>query len=99
MCDAVDMECEFICESLPCALIGMNSDLMTQYIKFVADRILVQLGYSKFYSAENPFDFMTNIGLTGKTNFFEKRVTEYRNASATIEQSDKAAAFDVDADF
>ncbi len=99
MCDAVDMECEFICDSLPCALIGMNSDLMTQYIKFVADRLLVQLGYSKFYFCENPFDFMTNIGLTGKTNFFEKRVTEYRNASATIEQSDKAAAFDVDADF
>lgn len=97
--EAVEIEQEFICDSLPCALIGMNSALMYQYIQYVADRILVQLGYAKEYNAANPFDFMANIGLTGKTNFFEKRATEYQSAAVTIEQTDKASAFDVDADF
>lgn len=95
--EAVEIEREFICDSLPCALIGMNSDLMYTYIKFVADRLLVQLGYDKEYNVENPFDFMNNIALSGKTNFFEKRTTEYQNASAVIKQTDKS--FDFDDDF
>lgn len=95
--EAVEIEREFICDSLPCALIGMNSELMYKYIKFVADRLLVQLGYEKEYNVENPFDFMNNIALSGKTNFFEKRTTEYQNASAVIKQTDKT--FDFDDDF
>lgn len=95
--EAVEIEREFICDSLPCALIGMNSELMYTYIKFVADRLLVQLGYEKEYNVENPFDFMNNIALSGKTNFFEKRTTEYQNASAVIKQTDKS--FDFDDDF
>jgi ribonucleotide reductase beta subunit family protein with ferritin-like domain len=95
--EAVEIEREFICDSLPCALVGMNSDLMYTYIKFVADRLFVQLGYEKEYNVENPFDFMNNIALSGKTNFFEKRATEYQNASAVIKQEDKS--FDFDADF
>jgi ribonucleotide reductase beta subunit family protein with ferritin-like domain len=95
--EAVEIEKEFICDSLPCALIGMNSDLMYKYIQFVADRLLVQLGYEKEYNVENPFDFMNNIALSGKTNFFEKRTTEYQNASAVIKQTDKT--FDFDEDF
>jgi ribonucleotide reductase beta subunit family protein with ferritin-like domain len=75
--EAVIIEKEFICESLPCKLIGMNSKLMSQYIEFVADRLLVQLGCSKEYNMENPFDFMEMISLEGKTNFFEKRVGDY----------------------
>jgi ribonucleotide reductase beta subunit family protein with ferritin-like domain len=94
--EAVEIEKEFICESLPCALIGMNSDLMYQYIKFVADRLITQLGYEKEYKVENPFDFMNNIALSGKSNFFEKRVSEYQNASATIKQEDKHFIFDDD---
>ena len=74
---AVEIETEFICESLPCRLLGMNSNLMTQYIQFVADRLSVQLGYSKIYNVTNPFDFMEMISVEGKTNFFEKRVSEY----------------------
>lgn len=95
--EAVEIEREFICDSLPCALIGMNSDLMYTYIKFVADRLLTQLGYDKVYNVDNPFDFMNNIALSGKTNFFEKRATEYQNASAVIKQTDKS--FDFDDDF
>lgn len=75
--EAVAIEIEFICEALPCNLIGMNSELMTQYIKFVADRLCVQLGYDKIYNTSNPFDFMELISLESKTNFFEKRVSEY----------------------
>ena len=75
--EAVDIEKEFICEALPCKLIGMNAKLMSQYIEFVADRLLVQLGCSKEYKSENPFDFMEMISLEGKTNFFEKRVGDY----------------------
>jgi len=94
--EAVQIEREFICDSLPCALIGMNSILMYQYIKFVADRLLIQLGYEPEYNVDNPFDFMNNIGLNGKSNFFEKRVTEYQNASATIKQEDKHFILDDD---
>jgi ribonucleotide reductase beta subunit family protein with ferritin-like domain len=77
--DAVEIETEFICESLPCELLGMNSRLMTQYIKFVADRILISLGYNKIWNETNPFTFMENISLQGKTNFFETRPTQYQN--------------------
>ena len=78
--DAVNIEKEFICEALPCRLIGMNSETMTQYIEFVADRLLVQLGIGKHYNTRNPYPFMEMISMTGKTNFFEKRVSEYSKA-------------------
>ncbi|KAM0259434.1 hypothetical protein ACHAQJ_003328 [Trichoderma viride] len=78
--DAVRIEQEFLTEALPCALLGMNSNLMKQYIEFVADRLLVALGNEKIYKSSNPFDFMENISLGGKTNFFEKRVGEYQKA-------------------
>jgi len=75
--EAVAIEKEFICDALPCSLIGMNSKMMSQYIEFVADRLAVQLGCSKLYGTANPFDFMELISLEGKTNFFEKKVSEY----------------------
>jgi ribonucleoside-diphosphate reductase subunit M2 len=75
--DAVEIETEFICDALPCKLIGMNSDLMTQYIKFVADRLSVQLGYPKIYNVTNCFDWMELISLEGKTNMFERKISEY----------------------
>ena len=78
--EAVEIENEFITESLPCKLIGMNSDFMTQYIKYVADRLVRKLGYKNIYNVNNPFDFMENIGLEGKTNFFESRVSQYKKA-------------------
>ena len=78
--DAVNCEHEFVTDALPVSLIGMNAKLMCQYIEFVADRLLVSLGYSKIYNAANPFDFMEMISLRGKTNFFEKRVAEYQKA-------------------
>jgi ribonucleotide reductase beta subunit family protein with ferritin-like domain len=86
--DAVTIEKEFICEALPCRLIGMNAKLMSQYIEFVADRLVVQLGYEKIYNTANPFDFMEMISLEGKTNFFEKRVGDY---SLSREQKDNKA--------
>jgi ribonucleotide reductase beta subunit family protein with ferritin-like domain len=79
--EAVIIEKEFICEALPCRLIGMNSKLMSQYIEFVADRLVLQLGYKKIYNTSNPFDFMEMISLDGKTNFFEKRVGDYSLSS------------------
>ncbi|KHN09932.1 Ribonucleoside-diphosphate reductase small chain [Glycine soja] len=79
--DAVDIEREFVCDALPCALVGMNGDLMSQYIEFVADRLLGALGCGKVYNVQNPFDWMELISLQGKTNFFEKRVGEYQKAS------------------
>ena len=90
--DAVEIEKEFICEALPCKLIGMNSKLMSQYIEFVADRLLVQLGYNKHYKTSNPFDFMEMISLEGKTNFFEKRVGDYSLSSG--QKSDEAFSMD-----
>ena len=78
--EAVVIEQEFLTEALPCALLGMNSTLMKQYIEFVADRLLVALGNAKFYNVTNPFDFMESISLAGKTNFFEKRVGDYQKA-------------------
>ncbi|GAA0171083.1 reductase [Lithospermum erythrorhizon] len=79
--DAVKIEREFVCDSLPCALVGMNGELMSQYIEFVADRLLCALGYGKMYNVSNPFDWMELISLQGKTNFFERRVGDYQMAS------------------
>ena len=88
--EAVEIEQEFICEALPCRLIGMNSQLMNQYIQFVADRLSVQLGYDKIYNVSNPFSFMELISLQSKTNFFEKTVSDYSlaNKSGTREAFD-----------
>jgi len=97
--DAVDIEKEFICESLPVRLIGMNSDLMSQYIEFVADRLLVELGTEKEYNVTNPFDFMDMISLQGKTNFFEKRVGEYQKAGVLNTSDEGSKSFSLDADF
>ena len=85
---------EFICEALPVRLIGMNADLMSQYIEFVADRLLVELGNEKVFNVTNPFDFMDMISLQGKTNFFEKRVGEYQKAvsSTTLRRKTTASA-------
>jgi ribonucleoside-diphosphate reductase subunit M2 len=93
--EAVEIETEFICEALPCRLIGMNSQLMTQYIQFVADRLCLQLGYDKIYNVANPFDFMELISLESKTNFFEKRVDSY----ALAEKTKADDVFDFNADF
>ena len=79
--DALDVEKDFIIVSIPCAMLGMNATLMTEYIQFVADRLIAQLGYDKMYNIKNPFDFMELMSLPGKTNFFEKRVSEYSLAS------------------
>merc|ERR1711971_1374588 len=98
---AVDCERKFICDALSCDLIGMNNDLMTKYIEFVADRLLTALGHPKIYHASNPFDWMELISLQGKTNFFEKRVGEYQKAGVMASTSDKAdvGAFALDVDF
>ena len=93
--EAVDIEIEFICEALPCKLIGMNADLMTQYIKFVADRLAVQLGYKKIYNVANPFDFMELISLEGKSNMFERKIADYALATVTGKQD----AFEFTEDF
>lgn len=92
---ALEIEKEFITESLPVRLIGMNSDLMKQYLEFVADRLLMDLGCSRVYNSENPFDFMTNISIQGKTNFFEKRVGEYQK-SGILNKSEDAFGFSED---
>ena len=93
--EAVEIETEFICQALPCKLIGMNAELMTQYIKFVADRLSLQLGYKKIYNVENCFPWMELISLQSKSNFFEKRVSEY--ALATKDKTDDI--FDLKEDF
>lgn len=109
--DAVKIEQEFLTEALPCALLGMNSNLMKQYIEFVADRLLVALGNEKYYKVTNPFDFMENISLGGKTNFFEKRVADYQKAGVMAstkkaqesdgktDESNGGGAFSFDEDF
>eukprot|EP00451_Oxyrrhis_marina_P010103 CAMPEP_0204315902 /NCGR_PEP_ID=MMETSP0469-20131031/5102_1 /ASSEMBLY_ACC=CAM_ASM_000384 /TAXON_ID=2969 /ORGANISM="Oxyrrhis marina" /LENGTH=334 /DNA_ID=CAMNT_0051296621 /DNA_START=9 /DNA_END=1013 /DNA_ORIENTATION=- len=96
--EAVDVEREFICEALPCDLIGMNSVMMTRYIEFVADRLLVALGHSKIYNVTNPFDWMELISLQGKTNFFEKRVGEYQKANV-MSGNEQTNQFATDEDF
>ncbi|MEO8150939.1 MAG: ribonucleotide-diphosphate reductase subunit beta, partial [Bacteroidia bacterium] len=92
--DAVEIEKEFVSDALPVDLIGMNSKLMCQYIEYVADRLLVQLGCPKIYNAVNPFDFMDMISIQGKTNFFERRVSEYKRAgiNTTSEMKESTAA-------
>ena len=97
--DALNIEREFIIESLPVKLIGMNSDLMTKYLEFVTDRLLVELGCEKVYNSENPFDFMEMISLEGKTNFFEKRVGDYQKAGVLGDSSDSKDNFSFDDDF
>ena len=97
ICDAVNIEKEFITESLPCNLIGMNRDLMIEYIEFVADRLIVQLGYKRVYNSKNPFPFMEMISLEGKTNFFEKRVGEYSLTGVGVENENME--FNLDAEF
>jgi ribonucleoside-diphosphate reductase beta chain len=84
--DAVSIEQEFVTDALPVNLIGMNAKLMNEYIEFVADRLLVALGYPKMFNSANPFDFMEMISLQGKTNFFEKRVAEYQKAGVMSEK-------------
>ena len=81
--EAVEIETEFICDALPCRLIGMNSILMTQYIQFVADRLIVQLGYEKIYNVPNPFEWMELISIESKANFFESNVSSYALANKT----------------
>ncbi len=95
--DAVNYEHEFVTSSLPVSLIGMNSKMMCQYIEFVADRLLGSLGYPKHYNSANPFDFMELISLQGKTNFFEKRVSEYKKQG--VGQSKEENVFKMDEDF
>ncbi len=96
ICDAVEIEKEFVTDALPVNLIGMNAKAMAQYIEFVADRLLVSLGLPKFYNATNPFDFMEMISLQGKTNFFEKRVAEYQKAGVMSERTDNVFSLDED---
>lgn len=96
--DAVKIEKVFVSESLPVRLIGMNAELMCQYIEFVADRLLVTLGCNKHFNASNPFDFMELISLQGKTNFFEKRVAEYQK-SGVMSNKEENNEFRLDVDF
>lgn len=95
--NAVEIEKEFVTDALPVKLIGMNADMMGQYIEFVADRLLMELGNPKVYNVSNPFDFMDMINLQGKTNFFEKRVGEYQKAG--VLQGSEATKFKLDEDF
>jgi ribonucleoside-diphosphate reductase beta chain len=94
--NAVEIEKEFVTDALPVKLIGMNSDLMGQYIEFVADRLLVELGNERVYNATNPFDFMDMISIQGKTNFFEKRVGEYQKAGVLAGKENQAFSLDED---
>ncbi|EIJ38495.1 ribonucleotide-diphosphate reductase subunit beta [Galbibacter orientalis] len=96
--EALDIEREFITESLPASLIGMNAKLMTQYLEFVTDRLLVEMECEKIYNSTNPFDFMDMISLQGKTNFFEKRVSEYQKAGV-LSKDDEDQKISFDADF
>src|ERR1700759_1294293 len=96
--DAVEIEKEFVTEALPVNLIGMNAKLMSQYIEFVADRWLTQLGCDKYYNTTNPFDFMEMISLQGKTNFFEKRVGDYQK-SGVLNTTADTKSFSLDEDF
>lgn len=95
--DAVAIEKDFVCDALPVRLIGMNAELMCQYIEFVADRLLVELGSPRLFGAQNPFDFMDMISIPGKTNFFEKRVSEYQKSG--VMSSKEEIAFAINEDF
>ena len=94
--DAVEIEKEFVSDSLPVRLIGMNAELMCQYIEFVADRLLAELGQPKIWNVENPFPWMDMINLQGKTNFFEKRVGEYQKAGVTSDREKQSFSLDED---
>ena len=96
MKNACEIEKEFICEALPCELIGMNKQLMSEYIEFVADRLMFALGYQKYYNTPNPFEWMDLISLQGKTNFFEKRVTEYQKMGVMSKPEDNKFRLDMD---
>ena len=93
--DAVAIEKEFIIDALPCRLIGMDSGKMSQYIEYVADRLVQQLGYEKIWKSTNPFAFMDMISLPGKTNFFERGVSEYKRPGVTTDDENQVR-FDVD---
>lgn len=97
--EAVDVEREFVCESLPCALIGMSSSSMSEYIEFVADRLLYELGAEKIYGTQNPFDWMEAISLQGKSNFFECRESSYAKANIMATLAGEPRVFTTDADF
>ena len=100
--EAVEFECEFISEALPVSLIGMNADLMKEYIRFVADRLMRTLGYSNIWDARNPFDWMELISMQGKTNFFEKKVSEYQKAGVSNTNKEAGTSqftFSTDMDF
>jgi len=97
--NAVEIEKEFVTDALPVKLIGMNADMMCQYIEFVADRLLLALGCPKIYNSTNPFDFMEMISLQGKTNFFEKRVGEYQKAGVINKTAEVSPKFSLDEDF
>ena len=96
MSDAVEIECEFVSDALSVELIGMNAAMMQQYIRFCADRLMVALGYEKMYNDTNPFDWMDMISLQGKTNFFEKRVSEYSKSGVGVDAAQQVIAFDED---
>ena len=95
--EAVDIESIFITESISCSMLGMNTELMKQYIKYVGDQLIVQLGYNKIWKVSNPFDFMESISIENKSNFFEARVSNYSKAGVGDTVDDKK--FDLDADF
>jgi ribonucleoside-diphosphate reductase beta chain len=97
--EAVKIEQEFVCDSIPVALIGMNQRLMSQYVEFVADRLLASVSIAKFFNATNPFEWMEMISLQGKTNFFEKRVGEYQKAGVMVPRSKRAKKFTTNGDF
>lgn len=97
--DAVEIEKEFVTDAIPVKLIGMNAELMCQYIEFVADRLLVELECEKLFNTTNPFDFMEMISLQGKTNFFEKRVAEYQKAGVMNEKNEAVPKFSLDEEF
>ena len=92
--EAVEFEKEFVTDALPVSLIGMNATLMSQYIEFVADRLLLSLGNEKFYNTENPFPWMELISLQGKTNFFEKRVGDYQKSGVLAERTTQVFSLD-----
>ena len=95
--EAVAIEKEFITESIPCALLGMNSLLMNQYIEYISDRLISQLGYDTIYDSNNPFEFMENMSINGKTNFFEERVSEYAKSGVGCDRENMT--FEIDDDF
>ena len=97
--DALNIEREFVTESLPVSLIGMNAKLMTQYLEFVTDRLLGELGLEKEFNVSNPFDFMDMISLQGKTNFFEKRVSEYQKAGVIKQETEQKEKYSFGDDF